>query len=419
TVSTSSATPAGSYSIVVTATGGGLTRTTPYLLTVSTSPCPPSPPSYPSASWDRVWCDSTLTSKLADTPDQAVEQFEDNWGLGIVAGIRTSDIAFRSGRNLSLNAGTYTFTVGSDDGSRLWVDGTICADMWVNQAYTEAGCTRTFSSLGSHAVRVDYYEGIWNGDGGQARVRFAYTGGAADTTPPAVGSIGPTAAVVNSPTSFSVLASDNVAVSSCTFSWDAILQGTMAQTAATFTKTFTPTGMGTHTAGVACVDVARNTGTSTAIVSVTTSELTVDTIPPATIADLRASSSGVTSVVLQWTAPGDDGTTGTATWYDLRYGTSGAITEATYDGNTHYQTGFPKPAGSSEQATVTGLQPGTRYWFALRASDEVPAWSAVSNSPTAVPQTDVTPPAVITDLTVVAAGSNSVTLPRTAPAAHA
>src|SRR5207247_8070133 len=77
TVSTSSATPAGSYSIAVTATGGGLTRTTPYLLTLSTSPCPPSPPSYPSASWDRVWCASTLTSTTAATPDPPVEQSAD------------------------------------------------------------------------------------------------------------------------------------------------------------------------------------------------------------------------------------------------------------------------------------------------------------------------------------------------------
>jgi len=414
TISAALTTPAGTYNVLVTGTDGALTRTAGYALTVRV-PAICSSLTYPSTRWQRVWYDATLTTCIGDGPDEPNVQFDNDWGTGIVAGIRNSDIGFHSGRTLSLNAGTYTFTVGSDDGSRLWVDGTTCVDMWIQQAYTEGGCTRTFPSAGDHPVRIDYYEGTWNGDGGQARVRFTSTGGAADTTPPAVGSIGPTAAVVNGPTSFSVLASDNVAVASCTFSWDAISQGTMAQTGATFTKTFTPTGTGTHTAGVACVDVAGNTGTSTTIVSVTTIGPAVDTIPPATIADLRASSSGVTSVVLQWTAPGDDGTTGTATWYDLRYGTSGAITEATYDGNTHYQIGFPKPAGSLEQATVTGLQPGIRYWFALRASDEVPAWSAVSNSPTAIPQTDVTPPAVITDLTVVAAGSNTVTLRWTAP----
>src|SRR3989441_900237 len=134
TVSTSSTTPAGSYSVVVTATGGGATRTAPYLLTISpsTTPCPSAPPSYPSASWDRVWCDSTLTSKLADTPDQPVEQFDDNWDLGIVAGVRNSDLAFRSGRTLSLNAATYTFTVGSDDGSRPRVPGPTSPHMLVH-----------------------------------------------------------------------------------------------------------------------------------------------------------------------------------------------------------------------------------------------------------------------------------------------
>ena len=386
TVSTSSTTPAGSYSIVVTATGGGATRTTPYLLTISpsTTPCPSAPPSYPSASWDRVWCDSTLTSKLADTPDQPVEQFDDNWGLGIVAGIRNSDIAFRSGRTLFFNAGTYTFTVGSDDGSRLWIDGTICIDMWVNQAYTEAGCMRAFSAGGGHAVRIDYYEGTFNGDGGQARVRFAYTGSTVDTTPPTVGSVGPTTATVGIPTSFSVTANDNVAVSSCAFSWDNVSQGTMAQSGVSFSRTFTPTGTGTHTASVACSDVSGNSGTRSTSISVSTAGPTVDTVPPSTITDLTVLAVGPNSVTLRWTAPGDDGMTGRAVWYDLRYTRRGAITDGNFDAARHYEIAFPGPAGSTEVVTITGLRTASRYWFSVRAADEVPLWSAASNSPSAV-----------------------------------
>ena len=386
TVSTSSATPGGSYNIVVAGTGGGVTRTALYQLTISTaaSPCPSTPPSYPSASWDRVWCDSTLTSKLADAPDQAVEQFDDNWDLGIVAGIRNSDLAFRSGRTLSLNAATYTFTVGSDDGSRLWVDGTICLDMWVNQAYTEASCSRTFSSTGSHAVRIDYYEGTWNGDGGQARVRFAYSGGTTDTTPPTVGTIDPTTAMVGTPTSFSATANDNVAVSSCAFSWDNVAQGAMAQSGTTFSRTFTPTGTGTHMAGVSCADVSGNAGTRSTSVTVSSAGPTVDTVPPATITDLTVLSVGPNSVTLRWTAPGDDGMTGQAMWYDLRYTRRGAITATNFDGTRHYQIPFPGPAGSIEVVTIYGLRAATQFWFAVRAADEGPVWSAVSNSPSAL-----------------------------------
>jgi hypothetical protein len=37
--------------------------------------------------------------------------------------------------------------------------------------------------------------------------------------------------------------------------------------------------------------------------------------------------------------------------------------------------------GSAETFTVTGLFPDTTYYFALKAADEVPNWSGISNSP--------------------------------------
>ena len=46
-----------------------------------------------------------------------------------------------------------------------------------------------------------------------------------------------------------------------------------------------------------------------------------DTTPPATVADLTPSNVTTTSVTLTWTAPGDDGLTGTAASYDIRYST--------------------------------------------------------------------------------------------------
>jgi len=58
--------------------------------------------------------------------------------------------------------------------------------------------------------------------------------------------------------------------------------------------------------------------------------------------------------------------------------------ESNFYAATHYEIAFPKAAGSVEQATVSGLHPGTRYWFAIRASDEMPNWSGVSNGASAV-----------------------------------
>ncbi|HUW82308.1 MAG TPA: Calx-beta domain-containing protein, partial [Phycisphaerae bacterium] len=111
-----------------------------------------------------------------------------------------------------------------------------------------------------------------------------------------------------------------------------------------------------------------------------------DVTAPAAITDLVAEA-GIQSgsVELSWTAPGDDGSTGTAASYDIRYSTS-TINEANWAGATQV-SGEPAPqsAGSPEQFTVTGLTGDTTYYFAIKSSDEVPNESALSNVPSAVP----------------------------------
>jgi len=86
-----------------------------------------------------------------------------------------------------------------------------------------------------------------------------------------------------------------------------------------------------------------------------------------------------TSVQLTWTAPGDDGSVGTASVYDLRFSTS-AITASNFATATRF-TGTPTPAvaGTSQSVTVTGLQPATTYYFAIKAQDNAGNWSNISN----------------------------------------
>jgi len=85
------------------------------------------------------------------------------------------------------------------------------------------------------------------------------------------------------------------------------------------------------------------------------------------------------SLTLYWTAPGDDGLNGRATSYDLRFSLA-PITPATFANATRV-TGVPapKPAGSPESFTVTGLTVGMSYHFALKAVDEASNWSSLSN----------------------------------------
>ena len=108
------------------------------------------------------------------------------------------------------------------------------------------------------------------------------------------------------------------------------------------------------------------------------------------------------SVKLKWTAPGDDGTSGRASQYDLRYATA-PITAANFSTATRFTSiTTPSLAGATDSCTITGLTPSTTYWFAIKTADEVPNWSTVSNIVTvtlpAAP--DVSPPAAVLDFRV-------------------
>ena len=107
-----------------------------------------------------------------------------------------------------------------------------------------------------------------------------------------------------------------------------------------------------------------------------------DTTPPSRVTDLRVTATGRGFVILQWTTPGDDGMLGQAKSYDFRFSTRGPITDANFGFATHVELPFfPHSPGRGEGVAIPGLARGTTYWFALRASDEVPNWNLTSNSP--------------------------------------
>ncbi len=120
-------------------------------------------------------------------------------------------------------------------------------------------------------------------------------------------------------------------------------------------------------------------------------------IAPSPITDLSASNEQLTSIQLNWTAPGDDDIVGTAFAYVVRYSTS-PITEANFSSATQVVTGVPSPAiaGTRQNATVTGLVSTTSYYFAIRTFDEL-GNTSFSNVLMAATLDD-TPPAAVTDL---------------------
>jgi hypothetical protein len=136
-----------------------------------------------------------------------------------------------------------------------------------------------------------------------------------------------------------------------------------------------------------------------------------DLTPPSEVTDLSVVVEDDTLIVLTWTAPADEGSSGAVSGYDVRYSTFG-ITEGNWpEAETADGEPTPKEPGQTETFTVPGLRPVTSYYFALKATDAKGNESPLSN----VVFLDVDPPSAITDLAVTNTTSMSVDLIWTAP----
>lgn len=126
-----------------------------------------------------------------------------------------------------------------------------------------------------------------------------------------------------------------------------------------------------------------------------TSTSTADVIAPGVVSDLRTENVSTFSLVLLWTAPGDDNASGTAASYDLRYSTSEIAADNWSEAASFSNIPSPSPAGSQESFVVSNLSPGTLYYFALKSADEAgnvsPLSNVVSTQTLALPRTPQTP----------------------------
>jgi hypothetical protein len=81
-----------------------------------------------------------------------------DWGLGSPASsLPVDNFSARWTREVNFQAGTYNFFAKTDDGVRLYVDGSLVIDYWHDQPATTHSGTRTLSA-GTHQVKVEYYE---------------------------------------------------------------------------------------------------------------------------------------------------------------------------------------------------------------------------------------------------------------------
>lgn len=84
-----------------------------------------------------------------------------DWGVGTPDGSLPVDhFSARWTRTLYLSAGTYEFSTTTDDGVRLWVDGSLLIDRWVDQSTTTWSNTIALAA-GNHTLRMEYYDDTW------------------------------------------------------------------------------------------------------------------------------------------------------------------------------------------------------------------------------------------------------------------
>ncbi len=177
----------------------------------------------------------------------------------------------------------------------------------------------------------------------------------------------------------------------------------------------------TYYFAIKAVDEANNWSALSNVYAVTT--LPDDTLPtdtaPANIADLRTTGATTSSISLAWTAPGADGNDGTASQYDLRYALA-PINESSWNSASQaVGLSAPRSAGSAESFTLTGLDEGTTYFFAIRTADANPLWSGLSNNATGTTDQTATDtaPSAIANLATTSTTLTSISLTWTAPGA--
>ncbi|HLF16081.1 MAG TPA: PKD domain-containing protein [Candidatus Thermoplasmatota archaeon] len=167
---------------------------------------------------------------------------------------------------------------------------------------------------------------------------------------------------------------------------------------------------GTYTATLSLTDSQGNTDTDTAIITVSGE---ADTVAPGDLANLELGTGGTTTrIVVQWTAPADDGlddTSGPVAGYvaklveDADTCTGETFTGLTSDlGGADFDYGTIADPGDLQEATFDDLTPDTQYCILIKALDEAPnASDAASLFASTEPGDDDDPedPGAVTTLT--------------------
>jgi hypothetical protein len=143
-----------------------------------------------------------------------------------------------------------------------------------------------------------------------------------------------------------------------------------------------------------------------------------DVTPPATVI-LTADTGAIHgSVMLSWTAPGDDGTVGqlyNTVPYTIKWSTSPIDTPQKFDDANGMTMDTAKSPGQTEFLNITGLTAGQQFYFAVRARDDANLLGGLPISTFASAKNDMVAPLGITLVTATGDHDGQVKLNFNAP----
>jgi chitodextrinase len=125
-------------------------------------------------------------------------------------------------------------------------------------------------------------------------------------------------------------------------------------------------------------DEAGNIGPLSEVVTATSTNA-----PPSPVKDLSVVETTMQSATLHFNAGGDDGLTGRAARYEMRFATWSLVMENFPFADEVVGMPDPEEPGTLQEVTISDLMPGTTYHFAMKVYDETGNGSYLSNVATA------------------------------------
>ena len=111
-----------------------------------------------------------------------------------------------------------------------------------------------------------------------------------------------------------------------------------------------------------------------------------DSTPPAAVGQFSFNNGNLFPTYgLSWTAPGDDGNSGTVAAYELRFSDNAIITPAQFDLATPLPGAVPEPANGFQHETVRVPYRHTSGYISIRGVDKVGNAGPISSLPLSIP----------------------------------